>query len=367
MWSTFRKDIIISKLKKICDNCEVVTLWQNRNGEKIKFSGVISEITDSNTVIVLDPSYKNAEYPLTKDETLFVHYAAGDALFKKETFTTKGFEITFKTPVELMMKERRKIERFSFKYQDFKNVTFKTSSNGDNSNVRILSSILKDLSTEGLSLVIHESEIKGLREGDSVYITAITDQKMDSGHLGEIKYITPYTVGVESDSQLFKIGVSFTESMEAVTYKSIHSIVDKKQTKLKGLGVDTFNGLTESDQEKLLRKISEDNHVLANNIREQIEVIDRLRYLTTQMKQKFLLEVNLDLLAAALRMGSKELIYELMSEVTDTMREEFLFKLDVAKAPSAINKAQDEIVKFMRDKERAGELVLDPESFETFV
>ena len=344
---------------------ETVTMWQNRGEEKIKFSGKLVEVSDSNTIIELDPSYKSAEFPLTKDETLFVHYAKGDALFKKETFKTDKFKLIFKTPVELMMKERRRLERFSFKYQDYKNVTFKTS--GTEDKVRTLSCILKDLSTEGLGLVLHESEILSLNVADSVYITAISDQKLDSGHLGEICYINPYQISNESDSSLYKIGIKFTASLESVTYKSINSLVEKKQTKLKGMDVSTFNGLSETDQEKILRKVSEENIALSSNIREQMEVIDRLRYLTTQQKQQFLLDVNLDLLAAALRMGSKELIYDLMSEVTDTMREEFLFKLDKPLAPSAINKAQDEVVKFMREKEAIGELVLDPTSFETYV
>ena len=364
MWSTYRKDIINSKLTEICELNETLTLWQSRGVDKVKFSGKLIEISETITKILLDPTYKNAEYPITKDETLFIHYAKGDALFKKDTFKTDGLNLTFKTPVELMMKECRRVERFSFKYQDFKNVTFKTSSSDK---VRILSCILKDLSTEGLGLVLHETELHNLKISDSVFITAISDQKMDDGHLGEICYISPYNVSVETDTNLFKVGIKFTASLDSVTYKSINSIVDKKQTKLKGMNISTFNGLTEIDQERILRKIFEDNAPLSNNIREQMEVIDRLRYLTTQMKQKFLMDVNLDLLAAALRMGSKELIYELMSEVTDTMREEFLYKLNIALAPSAINKAQDEVVKYIRDKERSGELVLDSASFETFV
>jgi len=370
MWSTYRKDIIIEKLKLICDKKEDVTIWQNRADGKNKFYGKIIEVNSSNTILELDSSYKKAEYPLIKDETVFVHYAKGDALFKKEAFKTEGLKLIFKTPVELMMKERRSIERFTFKYQDFKNVSFRTSGfSNDSNNTEILhkSCILTDLSVEGLGLVLHMDEIQSLNVGDSVYINAITDQKLDSGHLGEIRYITPYNVSVEQDSNLYKIGIRFTASLESVTYKSISSIVEKKQSKMKGLAVSTFNGLSELDQEKILRKITEDNAPLANNIKEQMEVIDKLRYLTIAMKQKFLLEVNLDLLAAALRISSKELIYELMSEVTETMREEFLYKLDDPKSPSAINKAQDQIVKFMREKERAGVIHLDATSFETLV
>ena len=364
MWSTYRKDVIKSKLMEIKDAGDEVTIWQNRDEGKIKFQASFIEVTDSNTVIELEDLYRNADYKITKDKPLFVHYAKGDALFKKEAFKSEGMKVIMKTPVELMMKKRRHVERFAFKYQDFKSVSFKV---GDNDDVESLSCILKDLSVQGLGMVLHESDASKLSVGDSIYITAITDQKIDAGLLAEVSYLAPYTVSTESDSNLVKVGVKFSSSLESVTFKSIHSVISKKQLKQKGLDVSTFNGLSELDQEKVLRKISEENLALANNIREQNENIDRLRYLTTGMKRTFLLEVNLDLLAASLRLSSKELIYDLIGEVTDTMKEEFLFKLDQPKSPSAINKAQDEIVKFIREKEKIGELVLDPTSYEVLV
>src|SRR5690606_11128571 len=150
----------------------------------------------------------------------------------------------------------------------------------------------------------------------------------------------------EDRSSVVNIGVKFLEPLESVSYKSIASLISKKQTRMKGLDVKTFNGLNDEEQERILRKISEENRVLANNIRERIEQLDRLRYMTTQMKRQSLMDVNKDLLAAALRLSSIELIYDLLTEVTDTMREEFLFKLDQPKSASAVNKAQDEICKF---------------------
>ncbi|PIK16254.1 FliG C-terminal domain-containing protein [Halobacteriovorax sp. JY17] len=364
MWSTYRKDVIKSRLLQIMESGDEVTVWQSRDEEKIKFQASLIEVTDSNTVIELEDSYRNADYKITKDKPLFVHYAKGDALFKKDAFKSEGLKVIMKTPVELMMKERRTVERFLFKYQDFKNVSFKV---GSDENVESLSCILKDLSVQGLGMVLHESEASKLSIGDSLYITSITDQNLDTGLLAEVCYLTPYSVSTESESNLVKIGVKFSVSLESVTYKSISSVISKKQLKQKGLEVSTFNGLSEVEQEKVLRKISEENFALANNIREQNENIDRLRYLTLEMKRTFLLQVNLDLLAASLRLSSKELIYDLISEVTDTMREEFLYKLDQPKSPSAINKAQDEIVKFIRLKEKMGELVLDPTSFDVLV
>ena len=72
-------------------------------------------------------------------------------------------------------------------------------------------------------------------------------------------------------------------------------------------------------------------------------------------------------MAIALRLSSKELIYDLFSEVTERMQEEFLEKLQNEKPASAVCKAQDEIVKVMREKEKNGEIVLDPRAFVTYV
>ena len=65
--------------------------------------------------------------------------------------------------------------------------------------------------------------------------------------------------------------------------------------------------------------------------------------------------------------SSKELIYDLLIEVTENIRNEFLDKLALEKPGSAISKAQDEVMKFVREKEGKGEFVLSPNSFETYV
>jgi flagellar motor switch protein FliG len=98
-----------------------------------------------------------------------------------------------------------------------------------------------------------------------------------------------------------------------------------------------------------------------------VEELDRLRYLTLEMKRDLLLSVNHDVLAAALRLSSKEMIMELLGELTESMREEFLEKLDVPKPALTINKAQDQVMKVVRDKEKNGEIVLDPQSFVKYV
>ena len=77
--------------------------------------------------------------------------------------------------------------------------------------------------------------------------------------------------------------------------------------------------------------------------------------------------MNHDLLAVALRLSSKELIYELFSEMTDNIISEFLEKLQNERPASGVCKAQDQIIKIIRDKEKKGEIVIDPKAFVTYV
>ena len=291
-------------------------------------------------------------------------------IFKRDRFKKEGLVLSFPIPAEIKLKDQRKVERLSYRYQDSKVIAFNTPHPTDPTQGNLkMSSILIDITTEGLSFVLPERELGHLGVGVELYISRLTDQQLPNEHRAKILYVVQYRRKKDGEdrSSLVKIGVKFLEPLESVSYKSISSLITKKQTRMKGLNVNTFNGLNDEEQERILRKIAEENRVLANNIRERIDQLDRLRYMTTQMKQQFLMDVNKDLLAAALRLSSKELIYDLLTEVTDTMREEFLFKLDQPKSASAVNKAQDEICKFITAKERAGELVLDPTAFEKYV
>ena len=85
------------------------------------------------------------------------------------------------------------------------------------------------------------------------------------------------------------------------------------------------------------------------------------------MKKEFLLEVNLDVLATALRLSSRELIFELFNDVTKTMQNEFLEKLSEIKPASSIAHAQEQICQLVRGKEASGQFILDPLAYITYV
>ena len=180
----------------------------------------------------------------------------------------------------------------------------------------------------------------------------------------EVVYKESYKI---FEKDLYKIGLSFDDSLDSISFRSIKNIVEKKQRRAEGLSKDMYCGLSHEEQQNTLNSIEFKNPVLANNLRVNIRYLDRLRYMTPYMKIDFLKMMNHDLLAIALRLSSKELIFELFSEVTKTIQNEFLEKLGEEKPASAICVTQDQIIKKIKELEANGTIVLDPESYTTYV
>ena len=359
LWSCYSPDYIEAEFNKLKEQVTTVEMWQNVDDYREKFSGFFLEVSSQNCKVQLDEKYRSSYGRINVQNAIFFHYAKRDMLFKKDIFSIEnGNIISFKTPTEVKFRDLRVSKRFTYKYQDFKNISFHT----DDSEI-VHSHILTDVSTTGLSFVVNQKDRNKISKDNKILIVSLTDQNLEEILEARVVYLTPFKLSRESNSELIQIGVEFTSPMDSISYRSISKIVKSKQEKVRGLETSKFNGLNPDEFKRAISVVAQSNKQLALNIKERSEDIDRLRYLTTEMKRTFLLEVNHDLLACAMRMSSKELIFDLLSEVTDSIRDEFLEKLDSSKPASAINKAQDAICKFISEKERSGEIILDPRSY----
>lgn len=367
MWSLFKADKIFQILKESFDGKSTLTLWQHSTQQMFQLKGELVSLGENNCDIALTEKWEEGQ--INKEEALYIHCPVKGYIFKREKFAFDTGEISFKTPSEVMIPERRRIERFKFRYQDFKSVSFEVRREDELEKFNLN---LIDLSTAGLSLVATAEAVNKFIVGQNIFITHITDQQLNEActavvssisKFGQVEGLKERTNNLEN----MRVGVEFKIAMESVSFKSVQSLVNRTQKRTRGLEVDGFNGLNDTEQLRVIKKVGEENPVLASHLLENVENLDRLRYLTSGMKQKFWLEVNQDFLAAALRLSSKELIYDLLNDVTDRMREEFLYKLDTPKSPSAIDKAQRTICDFIHQKEKEGVFVLSAQSFVKYV
>jgi hypothetical protein len=364
-WKTHQKELISSYLELILKKKIKFTLWQQHGDHRTVFDAKLIEVSKQLCKLKLNPQSEN--FGLFRPEhAFFIHVPELDIILKKEKFSTLSEYVEFTIPGSIQVYERRRTRRFSYQYQDHKNITFESITKDPSTGKPdyTFSCVLIDISTSGAGMVVSKEVSAFLEVGTLVHLLNLTDQKLPAPFKVKVMYKNSYA---NPDSELYKIGLIFDDELDSISYKSISSIVEIKQKKTEGLSKNLYCGLDFEEQVNKLNFIELQNKVLANNLKDNIEYLDKLRYMTTKMKVDFLKSINNDLLAVALRLSSKELIFELFSELTETMQEEFLEKLQNEKPASAICKAQDEILKSIREMESTGEIVLDPTAFITYV
>lgn len=365
-WKTFQKELIfnlLSEAKKA--ECPFI-MWQQYGSARKVYEVELKELKKNEINFQVSRKSINKTGEINKDHPVYFHIKELDVIFKKDQYNAYGQTITSTPPNELQVYEKRRNQRFYYKYQDHKNITFESRTKDANGDPDFtLSCVLIDISVSGAGMVVNKSSKDFIYEDLDLNLINLTDQKLPAPFRVRVKYVERYKrIG---DHDLFKVGLSFAEELDSVSYKSINSVIEKKARRVQGLDRDRFCGLDPEEQHRIIGAIEQTNKALANNIKDANDYLDRLRYMTTQMKIEFLQTVSHELLATALRLSSKELIYDLFIELTANVREEFLDKLEREKPPSAINKAQDEVIAYLRKKEATGEFILDPSAFETYV
>lgn len=371
-WKTFQKKLIKNYLSASFEHKCIVMLWQQFENTRKQYRAEFTNYENDKCKLKIDQNSLNQNGEIQKESPVFFHVSQLDIIFKKEKYNYYNGYIDFPSPGEVQVYERREKQRFYYKYQDHKNISFYPNSavagqeDKDKWDPSFLySCVLVDISINGAGMVVPKKVIEEIKYDNFIYLQDITDQKLPTPFKTEIKYIEKYDL--DDRHELYKVGIKFTEQLESICYKSITSIIQIKQQKTKGLDPNRFCGLDYEDQVSMLNRIELNNKQLSINIKDNIDYLDRLRYLTTQMKIEFLQNIEHDLLASALRMSSKELIYELLAELTPNMQNDFLEKLAIERPASGICKAQDQIITFVREKEASGEYILDPKSFVAYV
>lgn len=364
-WKTHRKDLILDRLQTVESQGIGITLWQQYGSHRYTYPGEFIQIGKQLCQIKLDNNAPHLD-KFDNERPIFVHIPKEEIIFKKETFNKHGNLVEFSMPGDIQIYERRENKRFYYLYQDHKVITYHSESRDPASQKPDFteSSVLVDISIAGAGMVVGPEIIETLRVDQCLFLVNLTDQKLPEPFRVKIVYIESYQ---DNEKDLYKVGIKFDDALDSISYKSISSIIEIKQRKTEGLNPDIYCGLDFEEQIKMLNQVEAVNKPLSNNLKDNIEYLDQLRYMTRNMKVQFLKDVNHDLLAVALRLSSKELIYELFCDVSTTMQEEFLDKMQEEKSAAGVCKAQDMIVKQVREMVANGSIVLDPTAFVTYV
>ncbi|MFZ8934255.1 MAG: FliG C-terminal domain-containing protein, partial [Bacteriovoracaceae bacterium] len=124
-----------------------------------------------------------------------------------------------------------------------------------------------------------------------------------------------------------------------------------------------YHGMTVGEQEALYKKLTkeEDKHV--EELRTNIESLEQLEYLTKSMKIKLFQEMKVSSLAIALRLCRKFVIISLIKDISENLREEFIYEIQHKQPLSKVIEVQKQLLKYISEKEKSGDIYLDSESF----
>lgn len=227
MWSLDEQGRIFELLKSVVENRNFVNVWQRSSSNTIQARGVIRDLDRSKCSISFSKSVGKDFF--VSGETLYIHCEGIDIIFKKENFSADDGGIVFKTPTKLMVKEKRRIERLRFKYQDFKEVEFSFSKEGETHKTK---QMLLDISILGIGFLAPKSLGSTLEVGDEITIHMMSDQKIETECFKAkiVNKIETEERDLYSDEYI-KYGVEFEEALELVIYQSKDLVVPKTQRK----------------------------------------------------------------------------------------------------------------------------------------
>ena len=195
MRTTYRKDEISEVISYSAEVKEEITIWQFISDEDRRlFYGKIDLIDDDQIVIEINPEKANHDFKLIPDKTVYVKGIHLNYLFKRDTFhITNRTTLKVKTPSELKLQDFRAIDRFGYKYQDHKLITFyKERVKGGTVEELTFASPLVDICIKGCAFVLYEKDFRSISMGDRIFIRSLTDQKLEEPAPAYIRSSTKY-------------------------------------------------------------------------------------------------------------------------------------------------------------------------------
>lgn len=298
----------------------------------------------------------------------------------------KKGRIQFKTPTSIRLVERRKRPRYIYLYNDHKEFVFvKDEKDPDYKNKNYFAKLI-NISEEGAGIVMHEASFFSYFgeinvdeceptdiAGKILKVKSITDQKLPENFFAESVYFNLYEPESEGEREI-RVGIKFRELIPKLEYHSINETNRQKlerekrhsieiKTLLSELNIKGYHGMNVGEQEALFKKLIKEEDKNVEELRSNIESLEQLEYLTTSMKTKLFQDMKISTLAIALRLCRKFVIISIVKDITDHMREEFFFEIEHKQPLSKVIDAQKQLIQYIAEKEKTGDIYLDPESF----
>lgn len=131
---------------------------------------------------------------------------------------------------------------------------------------------------------------------------------------------------------------------------------------------ETFFGHTKESQQEALKKVRTFlKPAEATFIIDQVEYLEKCRYLTLQMKKELFAQVPIPHVARACRLSTHTLIVALLDGISKNIKTDFLVEIQKQIPLNQLEISLRTVTTYIRKREAAGGFILDKEKSKTEV
>ncbi len=344
-----------------------VTAWQVIDGKRLIIRGIFQKVEAE--FLMLGANSQSAENLLKFEieREVYLHCPHKNFLAKTKLTSNQNKALTIEVPKDIRLEEARDNQRFYFQRRDDKEISIYFDKLSEENPSYF---IINDLSTTGVGVIIEALWLKKMKDGDKIFIKSMSDHDLP-GPIGcEFIHSRPWD-GYDIDNpddDYFLVGLKFDSPLEKLNYLP-DNLPDENNSRhpLKKRKDGFFYGYTELEQQGIFHSIGMKDVTLCVAIKEADEFLGNLQYLTSDMKRNFLSHIDFKVLGTALRVARDTLVTSLLENTSSSLASEVLQELRDPRSGKEIHKAQQDLIKKIRELERKGLILLDEKMFGTYV
>ncbi len=219
---------IINTLYSLYRNTSTVLLWQKRVDEKRVARHSLINILDLKNKNFSASPMESKDFKVFKDDrNIYFRSKDKGVVFKETQFRLSKGHITIPFPEEIHLFSNRLAPRLhvGFRVRSFAEVMRSSQGQSLFGKSPMLLQIF-DFSHGGISFLLDENLVKGLFQGDRLFIKRANNRLLDFELFGNVRYLQKISfIHDQKDHTFWKVGVAFEELLDDDQLEYLKSLI----------------------------------------------------------------------------------------------------------------------------------------------
>lgn len=219
---------IINALYSLYRNTSTVLLWQKRSEDnRVARASFINVLDLKNKNFSTSPLKQKDYQNFKREHNIYFRSKDKGVVFKENQFRLSKGHVTIPFPEEIHLFSNRIASRthVGFRVRSFAEVMRSTGDQTIFGRTPMLLQIF-DISPGGISFLLDENHVKGLFQGDRLFIKRTNNRLLDFELYGKVRYLQKINfIHDQKDHNFWKVGVAFDDLLQDEQWDYLKSLI----------------------------------------------------------------------------------------------------------------------------------------------